>query len=170
MKRTNTHRGTFGISLAAAVLALSWAVSDNAGAVHNLVIEEASARVSVASALEADDGDLPSNKFSFSTVKRNEKKGTAKLTVRVPGPGHLELAKTKKLKADAEYAEFPQGEIPETYGENLAGRETLTVEPRGKAKKKLNRAGKAKVKATVTYTPDGGEPNTKNKKLKLKKR
>ena len=91
----------------------------------------------------------------FGKLKRNLQKGTAKLTVKVPGGGELELAKTKKVKADDESAED-------------AGKEKLVVKPRGKAKKKLNQTGKAKVKAKVTYTPTGGEPNTESKKVKLK--
>jgi virginiamycin B lyase len=98
---------------------------------------------------------LPS--FSFDKVKRNGRKGTAKLTVKVPGPGELELAKTKKVKPDDESAED-------------AGKEKLAIKPRGKAKEKLNTKGKAKVKAEVTYTPDGGEPNTQSKRVRLVKR
>jgi sugar lactone lactonase YvrE len=102
---------------------------------------------------------LPS--FSFGKVKRNERKGTAKLTVKVSGPGELELAKTKKVKPDDESAED-------------AGKEKLAIKPRGKAKKKLNAKGKAKVKAEVTYTPTGGDPtivgNTDAETVKLIKR
>jgi Ca2+-binding RTX toxin-like protein len=99
----------------------------------------------------------PSNEFSFGKVKRNERKGTAKLTVEVPRPGELELAKTNKVKADDELAE-------------AEGDEKLKIKPKGKARKRLAKKGKAKVKAEVTYTPTGGEPNTKTKKLKLKLR
>jgi len=99
----------------------------------------------------------PSNDFSFGKVKKNKRKGTAKLTVNVPGGGELELAKTKKVKADEESPE-------------AAGKEKLSIKPKGKAKKKLNSKGKAKVKANVTYTPDGGTPNTEDKKIKLVKR
>jgi hypothetical protein len=38
------------------------------------------------------------------------------------------------------------------------------------SKKKLNKKGKAKIKAAVTFTPDGGEPSTESKKTKLVKR
>lgn len=34
--------------------------------------------------------------FSLGKVKENKRKGTAKLTVKVPGPGELELAKNKR--------------------------------------------------------------------------
>jgi len=99
----------------------------------------------------------PSNEFTFGKVKKNKKKGTAKLTVNVPGPGGLDLAKTKKVKADEERAE------PE-------GAEKLLVKAKGKGRKKLRKRGKARVKAEVTYTPDGGEPNTQGKRIKLAKR
>jgi hypothetical protein len=104
----------------------------------------------------------PSNDFSFGKVKLNKRKGTAKLTINiVEGPGELDLAKTKKVKADDEPVEG-QG----------ATAEKLAIKPTGKAKKKLNDKGKAKVTVNVTYAPTGtgGTPNTESKKIKLVKR
>jgi hypothetical protein len=54
--------------------------------------------------------------FSFGKVKRNKNRGTAKLTVVVPGPGELELARTKKVKrakqgADAAGRVKPAGQV-----------------------------------------------------------
>jgi GDSL-like Lipase/Acylhydrolase family len=105
---------------------------------------------------------LPSN-FSFGKMKKNKRKGTATLTVEVPAPGELDLAKTKEVKAY-------EGAI--THFENRAalGGAFVSIKPKGKAKKKLNNEGKAKVKAIVTYTRTGGSPNTKDKKIKLVKR
>jgi lysophospholipase L1-like esterase len=99
----------------------------------------------------------PSNEFSFGKVKKNKRKGTAKLTVKVAGPGELQLAKNTKVKGKDKEAD-------------AAGKEKLPIKPRRKAKKRLAAKGKAKVKAEVTYTPDGGEPNTQSKRLKLVKR
>ena len=92
-------------------------------------------------------------------MKKNKKKGTAKLTLRVPGPGEVELAKTKKVGGEDDSADE-------------AGKEKLSIEPKGKAKKRLNSKGKAKVTANVTYTPTptGGSPHTEDKKIKLVKR
>jgi Ca2+-binding RTX toxin-like protein len=102
----------------------------------------------------------PPNDFTFGKVKRNKRKGTAKLTIEIAeGPGELELAKTKKVKADDEAVE-----------DERATEEKLAIKPKGKARKKLRKKGKAKVKAEVTYTPAGGDPNTKTKRLKLVKR
>ena len=75
----------------------------------------------------------------------------------MPGPGELELAKTKKVRGDDDSADE-------------AGKEKLSIEPRGKAKKRLNNEGKAEVKASVTYTPSGASPHTEDKKIKLVKR
>ena len=113
-------------------------------------------------ALEAagDSDSLPSpppKDFSFGKVKRNKRKGTAKLTVRVPGPGGLELAKSKRVKGDEQTAEG-------------GGREKLSVKSRRGALKRLNAQGEVKVNAKVTYTPTGGSPNTEDKKIKLVKR
>jgi lysophospholipase L1-like esterase len=102
----------------------------------------------------------PSNDFSFGNVKKNKHKGTANLTIEiVEGPGELDLTKTKKVKADEEAVE----------GEG-ATEEELAIKPKGKARKRLNKKGKAKVRAEVTYTPDGGEPNTQSKRIKLVRR
>jgi hypothetical protein len=98
-----------------------------------------------------------SNDFSFGKVRKNKKKGTAKLTLEVPGPGELELAKTKKVRGDDDSADE-------------AGKEKLSIKPKGKAKKRLNHSGKTKVKAEVTFAPDGSEPNLKRKRIKLLKR
>jgi hypothetical protein len=38
----------------------------------------------------------PSNGFSFGNVKKNNRKGTAKLTLEVPGSGELDLAQDKE--------------------------------------------------------------------------
>jgi len=104
--------------------------------------------------------EIPTNEFSFGKVKKNKRKGTAKLTIEiVEGPGELNLAGTKKVKPDDEAVE----------GEG-AIEEKLAIKPKGKAKKKLNNKGKAKVTAEVTYTPDGGEPNTESERIKLVKR
>jgi hypothetical protein len=102
---------------------------------------------------------LFSNEFGFGKVKKDERKGTAKLTVKVPGPGDFEL-RGKGIKTASK-------DVPH------AGKVKLAVKPTGTAKQKLNQTGEAKVRAAVTYTPDGGipdAPNTERKKIKLVKR
>ena len=98
----------------------------------------------------------PRNDFTFGKVKKNKRRGTAKLTVIVPGPGEIDLARSKKVKAAAARSE----------GESEV---QLRVKPKGKARKKLGETGKAKVNAEVTFTPDGGAPGTASKRVKLKR-
>jgi hypothetical protein len=45
---------------------------------------------------------------------------------------------------------------------------TLIVKPKGKAKTKLQKRGKAKLKAKVTYTPAGGAPLRRTKSITLR--
>jgi hypothetical protein len=98
----------------------------------------------------------PDDDFRFGKLKRNLKKGTAKLAIRVAGPGQLGLAKSKRLRSDSKQP-------------TAAGKVRLRVRPRKKAKAKLANTGKVKVRLKVTYTPTWGEPNTKPKKVKLKR-
>lgn len=107
--------------------------------------------------LAGPSGGCPSNQFAFGGVKKNTRKGTAKLAVEVPGPGEVEVEANKKLKGAGKSA---KGE----------GALKLPIKPKGKAKKQLKRKGKTKVRADVTYTPSGGEPRTKAKKVALKKK
>ena len=95
----------------------------------------------------------PSNEFGFGKLKRNKRKGTAKLPVELPGPGTLQLAGKglKKVERDVD----------------AAGTVKLKIKAKGKPAKRLRKRGKAKFKAKITFTPTGGTPNTKAKKLKL---
>jgi sugar lactone lactonase YvrE len=95
--------------------------------------------------------------FTFGELKRNRNRGTAKLGVNLPRSGDLELAKTGKVRP-AEKRAAEEGSV------------TLPVKPKRKAKRKLGIKGKARVNAKVTFTPDGGEPNTLNESIKLIKR
>jgi hypothetical protein len=76
-------------------------------------------------------------------VKLNREAGTAKLTVRVPGPGDVRLIETARLKAAGARAA-------------AEGRVKLPVMPKRKAKELLDQQGRARVKAKVTFDPDDG--------------
>jgi 6-phosphogluconolactonase (cycloisomerase 2 family) len=98
----------------------------------------------------------PSNEFTFGKLKRNKRNGTAKLAIEVPGPGSLVLV-GKGLKRAARDAD-------------AAGTVKLKIKPKGNAAKRLRAREKAKFKAKVTFSPTGGTPNTKTKRLKLVRR
>jgi DNA-binding beta-propeller fold protein YncE len=97
----------------------------------------------------------PSNQFKFGKLRLNPKQGTATLLVKAPGAGSLVLAGKgiKKVKRALK----------------LAGTVKLPIKLLGKAEKKLAKTGTSKVTAKVTFTPTGGSPLTKKRKLKLKK-
>jgi virginiamycin B lyase len=99
--------------------------------------------------------------FGFGKLKRNKSRGTARLTINVPAPGELELAKTNEVKGKRKRAE-------------AGGKVRLPIKPRGMARRSLKRKGRARVEATVTYTPDGSDPNvvanTDTRALKLVRR
>jgi hypothetical protein len=98
----------------------------------------------------------PSNSFEFGKVKRDKKRGTAKLQVDVPNPGDLGLVGKGVEKDDRGIID------PRTVN--------LIVEAKGKKERKLERNGKVKVKLDVTFTPTDGDPRTRTKKLTLRKR
>jgi hypothetical protein len=102
----------------------------------------------------------PSNAFSFGKVIFNKGRGTASLPVRVPGPGVLVLA------GKGIVARKGAGAAVELGGAGVA---RLAIVPAGSKAAALDRSGKAKVVATVTYTPKGGDPLTKSKKIGLRK-
>jgi DNA-binding beta-propeller fold protein YncE len=108
----------------------------------------------------------PSNEFSFGKIHKNKHKGTALLTVIVLGPGELVL-RGKGLRKQRPGAAAALSSKAVT----AAGKVKLLVKTKkGKKRRKLNRRGKVKVRAKVTYTPTNGDPLTKTKRIKLIKR
>jgi hypothetical protein len=103
----------------------------------------------------------PSNEFSLGKVKKNKRRGTASLTVVVPGPGQLALT-GKGLKGSQAVASRERA--------SAAGPVELLVKAKGKKGRKLGRTGRVKIQPTVTYTPANGDPNTKSTRIKLIKR
>jgi hypothetical protein len=102
-------------------------------------------------------GPPPSNEFSLGGAKKETERGSAELTVRVVGPGELQLAKTAQVKGASIWAAH-------------AGKVKLAVKPRGSAKERLQETGRAKVAAKVAYTPDGGTAAAATTKIELVKR
>lgn len=94
--------------------------------------------------------------FSLGEAKANRKKGTAILTVRVPGPGTVTLAGKQLVK---------QKRIRKA---GSTGTVKLLVKAKGKAKKALGEKGKVRVKATV-FAPLGGSASSQTKAFVLKK-
>jgi hypothetical protein len=94
----------------------------------------------------------PSGAFKFAKLKLNKAAGTATLTVSVPAPGRLALS-GKGIVGRARNA--------------AAGQVKLVVAPAGALRRRLRKAGAAKVTAEVTFTPLGGAPRIRSKTVDL---
>jgi hypothetical protein len=103
----------------------------------------------------------PSNFFSFGKVIKIRGRGTASLSVRVPGPGVVVLGGKGVLARKGAGAALVLGG---------AGTARLAIAAAGRKRATLNHTGRAKVAARVTFTPFGGDPLTKTKKIALAKR
>ena len=106
----------------------------------------------------------PSHDFTIGPVERNRKKGTARVSVAVPGPGSLALS------GNGVRAQQASGRRPlAAKAVSAAGTVKLLVKAKGGKRKRLDRTGAVKVKVSVTYVPTGGSPATQTLKLKLRK-
>jgi subtilisin-like proprotein convertase family protein len=101
----------------------------------------------------------PFNTATLGTPRINKKKGNAQLPVTVVDAGTLTLS-GKGVKAASASKSVAVGG---------PGTINLPVMPKGKTSKKLTNTGKATVKVTVTFTPNGGSASVQTTKIKLKK-
>jgi dipeptidyl aminopeptidase/acylaminoacyl peptidase len=104
----------------------------------------------------------PRSQVCFEALRRHKERGTARLTVRIPGPGTVVLRRGPGVR---KFAAVHEAET--------AGRVVLRVRPRGRAQRRLARAGRsqrrarAQVRARVTFNPEIGEPLTKGRRIWL---
>jgi hypothetical protein len=98
----------------------------------------------------------PTNAFTLRGIGLHRKKGTATLKVSVPNSGELVLSGNGVKGVSAITVSAP-------------GIVRLPIRATGRKREKLNQTSRVRVKATVTYTPTGGDPSTQSRKLKLKK-
>ncbi len=94
-------------------------------------------------------------RFGFGRLIRNQRRGTARLVVRVPGRGRLALHRTGRVQRAVIYPTH-------------AGAVRIPVHPQGAARRGLNRTGKGRVRVRVTYKADD-QPRTKAVSLLLKR-
>lgn len=95
----------------------------------------------------------PSNDFQIGGLARNRERGTAKLSVTLPGAGVLSL-ESPKFK-------------PQQLSVAAAGEYRLKVKAAAASRKKLRRKGKVKSTAEVTFAPAGGTAASQDAKVKL---
>jgi glucose/arabinose dehydrogenase len=97
-----------------------------------------------------------SNAFKLGKPRLHPRRGTATLPVTVPRSGTVAVH-GRHLKRAKRVARG-------------RGRVKLAVEPAGRLARRLARAGAARVAAKVTYEPNGGDPRTKRKRIRLRDR
>jgi len=101
----------------------------------------------------------PSSAFSFDKkVRTDSQRGTAHLTVNLPGVGQLSVAGAQIRSAELKV--------------NQAGRKTLLVIPSKKTQEQLETSGRSVVGVQVTYTPTtpgAALPSTQTKRVTLVK-
>lgn len=102
----------------------------------------------------------PSNVIKFERLRKFRRRGTALLTLELPGPGSLRFSGNGLLP--------PRGFGPtDTKALAARGAVSLLIQVKGKRKLKLDRTGRVKVKAAVTFIPTGGDPNTFERSITL---
>lgn len=112
----------------------------------------------------------PSNLFSLPKKSISSKTGQATVSVKIPGPGKVELVGTASVpsgKASRVYMKtITVGKV--TLTASKAGTYNLTLKPNGAAKKQLRKKGKLRVNLKVTFTPTGGAAKTSTSSVTLK--
>jgi glycine rich protein len=104
----------------------------------------------------------PPNGIKFEQLRKFKRRGTALLTLELPGPGTLLLSGKGLL--------LPKGFSPAgTKALSARGEVGLLIKVKGKRKRKLDRIGRVKVRAAVTFTPTGGDPSTFERRITLVK-
>lgn len=101
------------------------------------------------------EGNTQSGAFGPGKVKYNSKKGTATVSVSVPGAGTVKVS-GKGVKGSSKTA-------------SAAGSFGLPVKASGKAAAQLAKTGKVTLKVTITFTPKSGSPVAKTVTVKLRK-
>jgi hypothetical protein len=104
---------------------------------------------------------VPTNTFTLGVITRNRRKGTATITAKVPNPGKL-TASGKGVKG--------AGAAVTSKVVTTPGKVKLRIRAKGRKKRTLLRTGRVKLKVRITYTPTGGDPRIRSRKVTLKKR
>jgi hypothetical protein len=104
----------------------------------------------------------PSNAFSLLRKSISSKTGGAIVSIKLPGPGRLEMLGTAKSGK----SKIKVGRVVLTA--NKAGTFELALKPSAAAKKALRKKGSLRVSLELTFTPSGGDAKTSNTAVTLK--
>jgi DNA-binding beta-propeller fold protein YncE len=103
--------------------------------------------------------------FKIGRAKLNTNQGTARLRVKVPGSGKVTVSGKGIVKEPPTSRAGASNALARKAGTHI---KKLLIKPKGKVKRRLDRTGRAKVKVTVTDTPNGGSPDSQTKTVKLR--
>jgi hypothetical protein len=119
----------------------------------------------------------PSNAFTFGKLAKNARKGSATLTLNVPGPGVVTLASAGAKSAAASASKAKKAKGPKkpktavkkaTLTATAAGTVKLPITPTAGALKYLKAKHSLSAKVAITFTPTGGTAKTVTKTVVLK--
>ena len=113
-------------------------------------------------AFELQPSDVPPNGFRVGKVK-----GT-KLTLTLDSAGAVQITDATSPLSAAATAAKKKKSLKPSSASGGPGKLKVALRLTKAAAKKLRQAGKLKLKASITFTPTGGVPDTKTAKLKLK--
>lgn len=115
----------------------------------------------------------PSNLFTLPRKSISSKTGAATISVKLPGPGKLEMVGTAKVQTGAKSSKragksktIKVGRV--VLNASKAGTFNLTLKPSAAAMKELREDGKLRVSLKLTFTPTGGEAKTTTSSVTLK--
>jgi ABC-type phosphate transport system substrate-binding protein len=111
-----------------------------------------------------------SNLFSLPKKSISSKTGQATVSVKIPGPGKVEMVGTANLTSGkGKRRNKKVTQVGRTVlNASKAGTFNLTLKPSAAAKKQLAKTGKLKVSLKITYTPTGGAAKTSSSAVTLK--
>jgi hypothetical protein len=104
---------------------------------------------------------VPSNDFSLGTITRNRRRGTATITATVPNRGEL-VASGRGVRAVGAAVTSKLVAAP--------GKVKLRIGAKGRKRRALLRTGRVRLRVRITYTPTGGDPRVRSRKVRLRKR
>ena len=105
--------------------------------------------------------------FRVGRVRHNTRKGSAKLWLQVPESGTVNLSGKGLAKRTAVDAPLAVKRVSRHVG---AGKVKVPIKAKGKAKRRLDRHGRARVKVRIAYDPAGGAPATQTIVVTLRKK
>lgn len=116
----------------------------------------------------------PSNLFTLPRKSISSKTGDATISVKLPGPGKLEMVGTAKVQTAQKNSKRTQKKSKTIkvgrvlLNASKAGTFNLTLKPSAAAMKELREDGKLRVSLKLTFTPVGGEAKTTTSSVTLK--